>query len=94
MRKLSTSWLSIACVSAALGAFALTGCDVDVEDRGEMPEVEVEEGEMPDVDVTPPDVDIHTERREVTVPDIDVDTERREITVPDIDVNVPDEQDQ
>jgi hypothetical protein len=94
MKTLTSSWWSMAVMSAALGAFTLTGCDVDVEDEGEMPEVEVREGEMPDIEVTPPDVDVHTEKREVTVPDVDIDTERREITVPDVDVDIPDEQDQ
>lgn len=51
---------------AALGAtFLLAGsigllsaCDVDVEDKGKMPEVNVEPGRAPDVDVRGPDVDV------------------------------------
>ena len=72
-------------------ALSLVGCDVDVQDDGELPEVEVEEGRMPDVDVRTPDVDVEGEKESVTVPDVDVETEEKEITVPDVDVDVPEE---
>lgn len=80
-----------------VGCLALTqiGCDVDVQDEGELPDVDVEatEGEMPDVDVEGPDVDVEREEKQVTVPDVDVDTEEETITVPDVDVDLPDEND-
>lgn len=63
----------IAVLSAALMAIVMVGCDVDVEDKGALPEVDVKEGEMPDVDVTTPDVDVEMEEKTVTVPDVDVD---------------------
>lgn len=71
------------------------GCDVDVEDEGRLPDVDVEAtpGEMPDVDVRGPDVDAHMEEKKVTVPDVDVHTEEETISVPDIDVDFPDEDD-
>jgi hypothetical protein len=85
--------LALSCCAAA----ALLGCDVDVQDEGQLPDVDVqvEDGRMPDVDVTGPDVDVHTEEREVTVPDVDVDvgTQEETITVPDVDVTIPDEND-
>ena len=83
-------------MSTCLPALALgiVGCDVDVEDTGKLPEVEVKEGELPDVDVTTPDVEVGTEEKQVTVPDIDVDTEETTVTVPDVDVDIPKEDDQ
>lgn len=51
------------------------GCDVDVEDKGELPEVNVEGGRAPDVDVTPPDIDVETGTREVEVPTVDLDVD-------------------
>jgi len=59
--------------SAALIAVCFVGCDVDVEDRGELPEVEVEGGEAPQIDVTGPEVDAEMETTTVEVPDVDVD---------------------
>ncbi|QDU82388.1 hypothetical protein Pla110_41430 [Polystyrenella longa] len=57
------------------GALLMTGCDVDVRDEGELPDIDVEatEGRMPDVDVRGPDVDVGTKEKTITVPDIDVD---------------------
>lgn len=85
-------WKLVCCATTvlALGA-TLGGCDVDVEDEGELPKVKVERGRAPDIDVHGPDVDVGTKEKTVTVPDIDVDTEERDITVPDIDVDVPEE---
>lgn len=40
------------------GALGLSACDVDVEDKGELPEVNVEPGRAPDVDVRGPDVEV------------------------------------
>lgn len=75
-------------------AFALTlfaGCDVDVEDTGEMPDVSVDPGHSPDVDVHGPEVDVTSEEKTMTVPDVDVDTEEKQVDVPDVDISVPDE---
>lgn len=81
-------------LATAAMTFAFVGCDVDVEDSGELPNVEVEPGEMPDVDVEGPDVDVDTEERDVTVPDVDVEMEEETVTVPDVDVDLPDDDDQ
>ena len=75
-------------------ALMLVGCDVDVEDPGTLPDVDVTPGEPPDIDVQTPDVDVTPKKTEIEVPDIDVKTEKKEITVPDVDVNIPDENDQ
>jgi hypothetical protein len=76
-----------------LAALSLTGCDVDVNDPGEAPEVNVEGGRAPDVDVIPPDVDVRTEERDVTIPDVDVDvdSERTRVQTPNVDIDVPSE---
>lgn len=58
------------------GAFlgGMSGCTADVEDEGEMPEVNVEGGEMPEVDVDPARVEVGTDTQMVEVPDVDVET--------------------
>ena len=73
---------------------ALWGCDVEKEQEGEMPDVDVETegGQLPEYDVKTPDVDVGTETKEVPVPDVDVTTEEEEITVPTVDVEMPDEE--
>lgn len=55
-------------------ALALTvgACTAEVEDTGEMPDVDVEGGRAPDVDVDPADVDISTDTQQVVVPDVDI----------------------
>lgn len=80
-----------AVIAAPAMALSLVGCDVDVEDKGELPDVDVEAepGEMPEMDVEGPDVDVSTEKEEVTVPDVDVEAEKTEVPVPDVDVDMP-----
>ena len=56
------------------GAF-LGACTADVEESGELPDVDVSGGEMPSVDVDPADVDISTDTQVVEVPDIDIQAE-------------------
>lgn len=58
----------------ALG-LVLTGaaCSAEVEDEGELPNVEVEGGDMPNVDVDPANVNIGTDTQTVVTPDVDVD---------------------
>jgi hypothetical protein len=72
--------------------FALSACDVDVNDPGAVPDVDVEGGRAPDIDVTPPDVDIKSQEKEIDVPtDVDIKTEPRTIKVPDVDITPADE---
>lgn len=80
-------------VLSGVAVMGLIGCDVDVEDEGEMPTMEVDPGRAPDVDVHGPDVDVNQEERTVTVPDVDIKSEEKQITVPDVDINAPDESD-
>lgn len=74
-----------------LTAALVAGCEVEVQDEGELPSVDVEPGEMPEMDVEGPDVDVDTEPAEVEVPDVDVDTETETVEVPDVDVDIPEE---
>lgn len=78
---------------SGVAMIGLIGCDVDVEDEGEMPTMQVDPGRAPDVDVHGPDVDVNQEERTVTVPDVDINSEERKITVPDVDINAPAEND-
>jgi hypothetical protein len=65
-------WLGLSMIAGALTAGA---CTAEVEEEGELPEVNVEGGEMPKVDVDPADVDVNVGRDTQTVvtPDVDVD---------------------
>ena len=84
-------------LALALATCGFAGCDVDVEDPGQLPDVDVEStpGEAPDVNVRGPEVDVQEKKDTVTVPDLDVEVEQqeKEVTVPDIDVNLPGEED-
>ncbi len=70
-------------------AFAVTACDVDQTEEGEMPEVQVEEGNMPEYDVETADVEADMEEEEVLTPEVGLEEET--IQVPDVDVEMPDE---
>lgn len=91
---MSSKLLRLGWLVVFLAPFMLAGCDVDVEEKGELPDVDVESGEMPEVDAEGPDVDVDMEKEKVTVPDVDVETEKEEVTVPDVDVDAPDEGDE
>ena len=76
---------------SGIAVVGMIGCDVDVEEEGEMPTMEVDPGQAPDVDVEGPDVEVTEEERTMTVPDVDVDTEERTVTTPNVDIDVPEE---
>lgn len=66
-------------------AIAMSGCDVDKTQEGELPEVSTEGGQLPAYDVETADVDVGTREETVTVPEVDVtmpdeqrEAERRE----------------
>jgi hypothetical protein len=84
-------WRLSATTAAVLLGLA-AGCDIDVKDEGELPDVQVEGGRLPDVDMRGPEIDVHREEKEIDVPtDIDVKTEKRTIPVPDVDITIPKE---
>jgi hypothetical protein len=61
----------------ALGV-AASACRAEVEDPGEMPEVNVEGGQAPKIDVDPVEIDSV---------DIDVGTDTQTVETPEVDVN-------
>lgn len=65
---------AIRAIPALALAVALGACTADVEDTGEMPDVDVEGGSAPEIDVNPADVDITTDTQQVVVPDVDIES--------------------
>ena len=61
-------------VIPALAVAALLGaCTAEVEEEGDLPNIEVtDEGNLPEVDVDPVDVDVTTDTQTIVTPDIDV----------------------
>lgn len=76
---------------ALTSALALTACDVDKTQEGELPDVDVnaEGGQLPAYDVETPEVDVGTEEVQVEVPDVDV--EMPDEDVPEQDAPVEEE---
>lgn len=72
-------------LSIAISAVLLSACDVDVEDKGKLPKVDVdvmaEKGRLPDIEVRGQDVEVG--EKKIDIPD--------SITVPTIDVKTPKE---
>lgn len=69
MKTKKMNWFTFAL--APLMAFSTIGCDVDVEESGTLPSVNVTEGEMPKIDMESPEVTM--EKEMVEVPSVDVD---------------------
>jgi hypothetical protein len=54
-------------------AAAFAACTAEVEEEGDLPNVEVtDEGNLPEVDIDPAQVDVTTDTQQVVTPDIDV----------------------
>lgn len=57
-------------------ALALSACDVEQTQEGEMPEVQgmptIEGGQLPEYDVDVPEVEVTTEERTIEVPEVNV----------------------
>lgn len=87
-------WKRALILPAAALLLAATGCRVEKEQAGEMPDVDVnvEPGSLPEYDVEGPDVEVGTEQQEVTVPEVNITTEEETVTVPDVDVDLPTEE--
>lgn len=54
-------------LAAVVGA-----CTAEVEEEGELPDVNVEGGQAPQVDVNPAEVNVTTDTQRVVTPDVDV----------------------
>ncbi|WP_373491019.1 hypothetical protein [Parasphingorhabdus sp.] len=65
-----------AIMAAMTAGLALTACEANVTEEGEMPSMDVDvsgdAGELPEVDVKTADVEIGTEEKTIEVPDVDV----------------------
>lgn len=59
---------------ALTSALALTACNVEKTQEGELPDVAVEGGALPAYDVETPEVNVETKTVPVEVPVIDVET--------------------
>lgn len=93
-------------ITASALLLGLSGCDVEVEEKGRAPEVDVrtEPGQLPRYEVEQtqegrlPDVDVDARggrlpEVDVRGPDIEVERRTVEVPVPDVDVVTPREQD-
>ncbi len=70
--KLSGKTLLLSLTSIGAAA-ALSSCNVEKTEDGEMPEVKVEgEAKLPEYDVDAPSVDVGTETKTIEVPTVDI----------------------
>ena len=97
MKKIITASV----IALSLG---LTACDVNVEEEGKLPDVEVsgDAGQMPEYEINQtqegemPDVDVDFEggnlpEVDVETPDVDVTMEKETVKVPNVDVEMPED---
>lgn len=63
--------------------------DIDVEDEGEMPELDVDvsgdAGELPEMDADVAEIEVRSKEVDVEVPDVDVEMEEETVEVPTIE---------
>ncbi len=85
MKKLSILILAISLIAS---------CNVKKEEKGEMPEVDVDvtanSGELPEYEVNWADINVGTTTKMVSVPKVVIVMEEEEVEVPVIDVEMPD----
>ncbi len=107
MTKMNKQFLrNLATVTAPAALLLLAGCDVDVEDKGKLPDVDVnaQSGQLPEYEVKKtqegrmPDVDVDVKEGrmpdvDVRGPDIDVTKDTVEVPVPNVDIDLPQEND-
>lgn len=66
----------IAIAAVMTAGLALSACEANVTEEGEMPSMDVEvsgdAGQLPEIDVETADVEVGTEEVTVDVPDVDV----------------------
>ncbi len=76
-------------LSLMLLTFSLVSCQVEQEQQGQLPDVNVEPGQLPEYDIEGPDVNVGLREKTVVVPKVVVVQEKETVEVPYIDVNVP-----
>ncbi len=91
MQLKSLSLQKIVPLSLMLLIFPLTSCQVEREQTGKLPkvDVDVESGRLPEYDIEGPDVNVGVAKRTVTVPKVIVIQEQETVEVPYIDIDVP-----
>ncbi|MEW4468521.1 hypothetical protein AB1K62_11885 [Parasphingorhabdus sp. JC815] len=66
----------ISIAAMVITGLALTACEADVKEEGEMPSMDVDvsgdAGELPEIDVETADVEVGSEEKTIEVPDVDV----------------------
>lgn len=66
----------IAIMAALTAGLALSACEANVTEEGEMPTMDVDvsgdAGKLPDVEVKTADIEVGTEEKTIEVPDVDV----------------------
>ncbi len=86
---MNTKKLSILILAVAL----IASCNVKKEEKGEMPEVDVDvtadSGELPEYEVNWADINVGTTTKMVSVPKVVIVMEEEEVEVPVIDVEMP-----
>jgi len=77
----------------ALAGSFLIGCNIKKEDKGELPEIDVDvtadAGELPEYDVNWADVNVGTRTEIVEIPKVVIVMEEEEVEIPYIDVDIP-----
>jgi hypothetical protein len=93
-------------IAASSLLIGLAGCDVEVEEEGRLPEMDIqtEPGQLPEYEVEQtqegrlPETDVEVEQEgrlpevDVQTPDVEVERDTVEVPVPDVDVIPPEEQ--
>lgn len=78
----------------AIASTMFIGCNMKKEDKGEMPEVDVDvtadAGELPEYEVNWADVNVGTTTEIVEIPKVVVVMEEEEVEIPYLDVDMPD----
>lgn len=76
-------------MAAAIASLTLFACQVEKEQEGEMPDVDVsaDAGRLPAYDIDAPDVEVGTRTETVKVPKVKIVVEEEEIRVPYIDID-------
>ena len=91
----SRRWKALLVLPAAVLAFTTASCQIEREQAGELPDIDVDvdadPGQLPEYDVEGPEVTVGTEEETITVPEVEITQEEKTITTPDIDVELPGE---
>lgn len=91
MRSHQISFKKLLPLSLMLLLVPLASCQVEQEETGELPDVDVdvEPGNLPEYDVQGPDVNVGVTEETVTVPRVVVVQEEETVDVPYINIDVP-----